>query len=84
MFKKFRYGCEIEIFFDICMDIIFVVRNVWGISGNIAISATHVENNTKNNRKHTKIKIMVKHVEPGSKDGQDPSTDVELRVICLV
>ena len=27
------------------------------------------------------MKIMVKHVEPRSKDGQDPGTDVELRVI---
>ena len=66
------------------MDIDTFLRNVWEIIGNIAISATHVENNLKKKHKHTKINIMVKHVEPGSKDGQDPGTDVELRVICLV
>ena len=67
------------------MDINIFVRNVSEIRGNIAISATHVEHNTNNNQKqHMKTNIMVKHVEPGSKDGQDPGTDVELRVICFV
>ena len=55
-----------------------------GNQKNTAINATHVENNTNNDQTHTKINIMAKHVEPGSKDGQDPGTDVKLRVICLV
>ena len=55
-----------------------------GNQGNIAISAAHVETITKILKKtHTNINIMVENVEPGSKDGQDPGTDVELRVIFL-